>query len=180
MLGYGACFEKKRTINMNSRIAVIAATTVVSFLAIANVGTAKEEQDKPAIHHELITELQRSPIEYRDAIKNAMQGHLNAAGLILTMRAPDKDHLPLHADALVWLTKTHESLYIEGSETPATRETIWTQPEDFETALSKATQMAQQLKAAVDGGNRHLVLNATVKLGESCESCHAQFRAEEN
>jgi cytochrome c556 len=161
----------------------IAAIVAVSILAVAKFAIAEEEQDVPAesvIQHELITELQRNPREYRSAIKSAMQGHLSAAGLLIMMRAPDTDQLPLHADSLVWLTKTHESLYVEGSATPATRETIWTQPEDFEAAASKTTLLAQQLQAAIDGSNRHLTLNAIIELGESCESCHARFRSEED
>lgn len=120
-----------------------------------------------------------SPVEYRAFIKESMEGHLGAFGLILTMRAPDTDDLPLHADALAWLTRLHGSLYPEGSETPATSAAIWEHPDQFSAASKRTEELAAALKAAVDGGNRHQVLNALVRLGESCESCHAQFRLEE-
>jgi cytochrome c556 len=138
----------------------------------------EQNKAKSAVQHELITELQTNPVEYRRFIKQAMEGHLGAFGLILMMRAPDHDNLPLHADALVWLANLQASLYPEGSETDGTIERIWTNPDQFRAESAKAAELAGELKTAVDGGNRHLILNSMVRLGEHCEQCHARYRIE--
>jgi cytochrome c556 len=128
------------------------------------------------IHHELITELQRNPIEYRALIKRTLEGHLGALGLILTQRAPDSDLIPFHVEALVVLTRRHESLYPEGSATPATSERVWTEGAEFQKASQRTADLAQQLQTVVGRGDAAQSMNALVRLGESCQSCHARYR----
>jgi cytochrome c556 len=165
---------------MQPRFEIIVAVVIALFATFANSEEATEKaQPQSAVQHELITEIQTNPVDYRGAIKQALQGHLSAFGLILMMRAPDKDDLPLHADALVWLTSNHASLYPMDSATSATGELIWEQPEQFSAAAEKTAALARELKAAVESGNRHLILNSLVQLGESCESCHTSFRKTE-
>lgn len=128
------------------------------------------------IHHELITEWQHNPIEYRALVKQTLEGHLGALALILTQRAPDSDLVPLHVETLVVLTKLHESLYPEGSATPRTSEHIWTDGPEFQKASRRTAELAQQLQAVVDRGNAAQSVNALARLGESCQGCHARYR----
>jgi cytochrome c556 len=128
------------------------------------------------IHHELITELQRNPIEYRALIKQTLEGHLGALALILTERAPDSDLVPFHVEALVVLTKLHESLYPEGSATPRTSERIWTERAEFQKASQRTADLALQLEGVIGRGDVAQSVNALVSLGESCQSCHARYR----
>lgn len=155
----------------------LAAALIAALFSTPTMGQEPEQgSSESALQYELITELQTNPVEYRRFIKQTMEGHLGAFGLILMMRAPDRDNLPLHADALAWLASLQDSLYPEGSETDGTAESIWTNPEQFAAESAKGAELAGQLKTAVDGGNRHLILNSMVRLGEHCEQCHARYR----
>jgi len=135
-----------------------------------------QAQDQAPIHHDLITEWQKNPIEYRALIKKTLEGHLGALALILTQRAPDSDLIPFHVEALVVLTKRHASLYPEGSATPGTSEGIWTDKEGFQKASQRTADLAQQLQAAIGRGDAGQSVNALVRLSESCQSCHARYR----
>ena len=130
------------------------------------------------IHHELITELQRSPIAYRALIKQTLEGHLGALGLILTQRAPDSELVPFHVEALVELTKLHASLYPEGSATPGTSERIWTDGAEFQQASQRTAELARQLQDVIGRGDAGQSMSALVQLGESCQACHARYRLE--
>ena len=140
-------------------------------LTVPVVGAAQAR-----IHHELVTELQRNPIEYRALVKQTLEGHLGALGLILTQRAPDSDLIPSHVEALVALTQRHESLYPEGSATPRTSERIWTEAAEFQKASKRTAELARQLQAVIARGNAAQSMNALVGLGESCQACHARYR----
>jgi len=147
-------------------------------IAVPSVCPAQDRETtgKARIHHELVTELERNPVEYRALNKRAMEGHLGALGLLLTRRAPDSDLIPFHAEALVVLTNRHASFYPEGSETAHTSESIWNDSAAFQKQSQRTAELAQQLKEIVDRGDAMQSMNALVRFGESCESCHALYR----
>jgi len=162
---------------MSSRTAI--STAVIGLLIAVTISAQQSESEPPKrIQHELITELQTNPVEYRQSLKIAMQQHLQAFGLIFTMRAPDTEDLPLHAESLAWLARRQATLYPEDSKTDGTRETIWSDREAFDAAVQQSAELAQNLVTAVNGGNRHQVLGALTRLAENCEQCHGRFRAE--
>jgi cytochrome c556 len=148
-----------------------ALLLIGSLLAVPLPGIAQAQ-----VHHELITEWQHNPIEYRALIKQALEGHLGALALILTRRAPDSDLVPFHVEALIMLTKLHESLYPEGSATPGTSERVWSDGAAFRKASQRTAELAEQLQSVIARGDTALSVNALVSLGESCESCHARYR----
>jgi len=164
------------------RLLYVAALTVMSItVSGAVVGQENETPEEesaaqPAIQHELVTELIVEPANYRASVKNAMQSHLRAMGLIVTLRTPLKEHMPLHADAMLALSKIHAELYVPGSESPGASAAIWSSPETFTAAIDDFESKASQLAAAVEDGNRHHIFNSLTRLGESCENCHTQFR----
>jgi len=128
------------------------------------------------IHHELITEWQYNPVEYRALVKQSLEGHRGALALILTGRAPDSDLIPFHVEALVVLTRLHGSLYPEGSATPHTSERIWTDTEEFQEASQRTADLVEELKAVIERGNTAVSVNALISLSESCQGCHARYR----
>lgn len=128
------------------------------------------------IHHELITEWQSNPVEYRALVKQTLEGHLGALALILTQRAPDSDLIPFHVEALVVSTKLHESLYPEGSATARTSERVWTDGAEFQKASQHSADLARKLQVVVGRGDVAQSVNALASLGESCQSCHARYR----
>lgn len=164
---------------MHSRYWAAVVVAASALLLLSRIGIGQTEaagEKKPAVQHELITEPDVRPVEYRGYVKQAMQSHLSAFGLVLTYRAPHREHLPIHAAALASLAGAHEVLYPEGSNSPRTSASIWSEPDTFGEALKKTTEAANRLQTAVDGGNQHLMLDALVRLGDSCENCHARFR----
>ena len=120
---------------------------------------------------------EQDPAGYRKFIKQAMQNHMSAFGLILTFRAPYEENFALHADALVTLSTAHASLYPDNSQSETTLPAIWEQPEAFAAAMEKSQQAAVQLQESVAMWNRHAMLNRYVRLSDSCSDCHAKFRS---
>lgn len=121
----------------------------------------------------------QQPVEYRRHVKNAMQDHLYAFGLILTFRSPHEEHFALHAEALADLAEAHKSLYPAGSESDASSPRIWQEPEAFEAALQRTSDAAAKLRDTLAMQNRHAILNVYIRLSESCEGCHNDFRVAE-
>ena len=155
---------------------MLLALAAASPLFTSTVAQETKSARTPAVQHELITEWQRNPIEYRALIKQALEGHHGALALILTQRAPDSDLVPFHVEALIALTQLHESLYPEGSETPRTSERIWTDRAEFHKASQRTADLAAQLPAVIGRGDVTQSVNALIRLGESCQSCHARYR----
>lgn len=121
----------------------------------------------------------QQPVEYRRHVKNAMQEHLSAFGLILTFRAPHEEHFALHAEALADLAEAHKSLYPAGSGSDASSPRIWQEPEAFDAALQRTADAAAKLRDTLAMQNRHAILNVYTRLSESCEACHNNFRVAE-
>lgn len=168
---------------MNFRIAGAAKLVVACSLA-GGMLQPVSAQDNPDPEQLQATEEstgmpKQEPVAYRHHVKQAMQGHLAAFGLILIFRAPHEDHFAMHADALAAMSAVHASLYPAGSESAGTSPRVWEQAEAFEAAASKTSEAAEGLKKSIETRNRHAILNQFVRLSESCEACHARFRANE-
>jgi cytochrome c556 len=160
--------------------AAIIAATAITFVpwGLKEIRAQDDEgAEKGAIHYELLG-IVEDPVAYRRLVKQALEGHMGAYGLILIAKAPHPDHAQTHIDAIAALSKQHEDLYPEGSESAGTKPEIWSQPEAFAAALKKTDDAATLLKEKHAEGNRHLILNALVRLGESCQGCHAGFQTE--
>ena len=121
---------------------VIAAGSLLAVGAPGIGHAAEPQRPASAVQHELITKLETKPVEYRENVKQALQAHMQAFGLILTLRAPHPENLQPHADALAWLAKAHEDLYPDGSQGPGTSASIWQQRDQFDTASKKTTAAA--------------------------------------
>ena len=161
---------------MKAFVAACVAAALTLYMTSSSTAQQAEAERPPAVQHELVTEYETNPIQYRAMIKQALESHMGALGLILTYRAPHTENLPFHADALVTLTSIHASLYPEDSQTQQTRETIWSAPEEFAAASERTAEIAAQLQSVVEQGTAIQSINRLVALGESCEACHARFR----
>jgi cytochrome c556 len=164
----GLIFMSKETADMYRIVVVV----IILFLGAANTAVG----EPAAIQHELVTELTVEPVTYRASIKLAMQNHLQSIGLIVSMRTPLNEHLPVHTDALMALAEIHGDLYAADSESPATSPSIWSDAEAFAGAIEDLEAKTTELAAAAESGNRHYVYSMLIKTGQSCESCHETFR----
>jgi cytochrome c556 len=169
----------KETADMYRIVVVVVVTIVFLGAAKTSIGeqAAKDETREPAaIEHELVTELTVEPVKYRASIKQAMQNHLEATGLIVSMRTPLTQHLSVHTDALRALAGIHGDLYAAGSESPATSPTIWSDAKAFARAIEDLKAKTTELATAAKSSNRHYTYSMLIKTGQSCESCHEAFR----
>lgn len=78
----------------------------------------------------------------------------------------------IKSNAGVALTK----LYPEGSDEAASRAkpAIWTDWEQFETL---AVQLETGANAVIEASDKDTAFDAFVAMGQSCQSCHSQFRS---
>jgi cytochrome c556 len=166
---------------MNKPAIIISFFITAAAISVLAWGqqSSDDESAKERIFYELQT-IEEDPVAYRRLVKQALENHMAAYGLILIAKSPHSDHGQAHADALVALAEQNRVLYPAGSETAGTQPEIWSQPEAFVAALEKTSASAALLKEKHEEGNRHLVLNALTRLGESCEGCHSRFRAGAN
>ena len=112
-------------------------------------GSGLSGPPQAAIHYELQT-IEEDPVGYRHMVKQALEGHMGAYGLILTAKAPHPEHGPAHIDAMVALAEQQRALFPEGSASEGTRPEIWSQPEAFAAALEKTSAAAVYLKEKVE------------------------------
>jgi cytochrome c556 len=161
----------------------VAVTSVLSLATFSVSGIAQEtateaqKTENDRTFYELLT-IEEDPVGYRRQVKQALQSHMAAYGLILIAKAPHPEHAPAHADAIAALGAQHMVLYPQGSDTDATRPEIWSQTERFADMLQHLADATAYLKEKQDTGNRHQMLNALTRLGESCEGCHNRYRIE--
>ena len=152
----------------------VGAAALAANLALAD---DDQETERELKFYELQS-VSEDPVTYRRALKQALEGHLAAYGLIITSRSSHQSHSTFHANAIDELGQQHMLLYPAGSETDSTRLEIWSQPEAFAEQLQKLADAASRVREMEADGNPQLRLNAVVRLGESCESCHQRFRIE--
>lgn len=113
--------------------------------------------------------------EYRHHTMEAVGGHMQAMVDILKQKVPHTSHLALHANAMADLASIADTLFPEGSEGGEALPAIWADPEDFAERLADFQEAATGLKGAVGGEGFG---PAFQKLGQSCKSCHDDYREE--
>jgi cytochrome c556 len=84
-------------------------------------------------------------------------------------------HVGLHADALARLAGIADTLFPEGSQGGDTLPAVWQKPDDFAKRMADFRSATADFAAAVDNGNA--IVPAFQKVGQSCKSCHDDYRA---
>jgi len=121
-------------------------------------------------------------IKYRQAVMKAIGGHTGAAGQIVRGKVSPEGALAMHADALAALNADISSLFPEGSDFGETRakEEIWSDRAAFDKAAGDAKTATAAFAAAVAAGDKEKIGAAYRNVGESCKTCHKQFREKKN
>jgi cytochrome c556 len=117
-------------------------------------------------------------IDYRQHTMQAVGGHMQAAVDILRQKVAHSDHMIIHASALADLAKIAGSLFPEGSEGGDALPAIWEETEDFAQHLGAFREAADGFKAAAASADAAAIGEAFQGLGQSCKSCHDDYRAE--
>jgi cytochrome c556 len=113
--------------------------------------------------------------------QDAMKGNAAAAKAIKGA-VETKDYATVEAKAkdIMGTADKIVSLFPKGSTTGKTKAKpeIWEKPDDFSKAAKNLNKAASELASAAKAGNADDVDVKVKALGEACNSCHKQFRAE--
>lgn len=119
-----------------------------------------------------------------DAIQkrqDAMKGN-SAAAKAIKGAVETKDYATVEAKAkdIMGTADKIVSLFPKGSTTGKTKAKpeIWEKPDEFSKAAKNLSKSADELASAAKAGNAADVDVKVKALGEACNSCHKQFRAE--
>ena len=113
--------------------------------------------------------------------QDAMNGN-SAAAKAIKGAVETKDYATVEAKAkdIMGTADKIVSLFPKGSTTGKTKAKpeIWEKPDDFSKAAKNLSKSADELASAAKAGNAADVDVKVKALGEACNSCHKQFRAE--
>ena len=113
--------------------------------------------------------------------QDAMKGN-SAAAKAIKGAVETKDYATVEAKAkdIMGTADKIVSLFPKGSTTGKTKAKpeIWEKSDDFSKAAKNLSKSASELASAAKAGNADDVDVKVKALGEACNSCHKQFRAE--
>ena len=113
--------------------------------------------------------------------QDAMKGN-SAAAKAIKGAVETKDYATVEAKAkdIMGTADKIVSLFPKGSTTGKTKAKpeIWEKPDEFSKAAKNLSKSAGELASAAKAGNAADVDVKVKALGEACNSCHKQFRAE--
>lgn len=117
--------------------------------------------------------------EYREAIFEAIGGHMSAMVGIIKGEVPHRQDLALHAKGIAALAPVTQHIfpansYIEGGHAKAE---IWSDPDAFAERRQNFLDAAAALGAVADSGDQAAFMGAFKTLGGACKGCHDNFRA---
>ena len=117
--------------------------------------------------------------EYREAIFEAIGGHMSAMVGIIKGEVPHQQDLALHAKGIASLAPVTQHIfpadsYIEGGHAKAE---IWSDPETFAERRQNFLEAAAAIGAVADSGDQAAFMGAFKTLGGTCKGCHDNFRA---
>lgn len=119
-------------------------------------------------------------IDHRRGIMAAIGGHFGASVAILKGEQQHAGDRQFHAEAIAHLAKIAEDGFPEGSGEGKTKAkaAIWEEPEHFMEYMTEMQDNAQALVEAASGDDMRAYGGAIKNLGDSCKSCHDDFREE--
>jgi cytochrome c556 len=113
--------------------------------------------------------------------QDAMKGN-SAAAKAIKGAVETKDYATVEAKAkdIMGTADKIVSLFPKGSTTGKTKAKpeIWEKPDEFSKDAKNLSKAASELASAAKAGNAADVDVKVKALGEACNSCHKQFRAE--
>ncbi len=118
-------------------------------------------------------------IKYRQAIFKAIGGHMTALVGIVRQEVPHGDDRAVHAAGMAGLAPLTHHIFPEGSGAGRTDAlpAIWSDASGFADRRQAFIDAANGLNAVADGSMRDFV-GAFQRLGQSCQGCHENYRAD--
>lgn len=118
-------------------------------------------------------------IQYRQAVFQAIGGHMTALVRIVRREVAHTDDIAVHANGIADLAPLTAHIFPEGSGEGRTDAlpAIWSNPDGFAQRREAFVEAAEGLRAAA-GGPMGPFVGAFQTLGGTCSGCHDNFRAD--
>lgn len=118
-------------------------------------------------------------IQYRQAIFQAIGGHMTALVRIVRREVAHTDDITVHANGIADLAPLTAHIFPAGSGEGRTDSlpAIWSNPDDFARRRDAFIEAAEGLRA-VAGGPMGPFVGAFQTLGGTCSGCHDNYRAD--
>ena len=118
-------------------------------------------------------------IAYRKSVMQGFRLHNGAMRSIQEGAVSYSDHLLSHARSIQALANMLSDLFPAGSSTGETQAllAIWENSNDFGEKISATRSASDDLVDAIRAGNNDAIEDARSSLGQTCGSCHRDFRA---
>lgn len=123
-----------------------------------------------------------SPVaEYRAAVMQGARHHFGAVRLVVGGDVPFGSHVVQHARSLRGLATMAADVFPEGSaEGTRALPEVWTDAEGFQEKLEAFQAATEALAAAAEAMDEAALGDAVGAVGQSCRSCHTEYRADAN
>ncbi len=118
-------------------------------------------------------------IKYRKAAFTVMASHFSRIGAMVNGKAPfDAKAAADHAQIVTMMSHLPYTAFIAGTDKGDTKAKaeIWAESDKFRAAASKMTDEVVKLNTAAKSGNLDQIKAAFGPVGQSCKSCHDQYR----
>ncbi|MFA7553285.1 MAG: cytochrome c [Spongiibacteraceae bacterium] len=121
----------------------------------------------------------KSIIKHRQGIMGAISGHFSASMSSLRGMEQFNDNQVFHAESIARLAKISKESFPAGSGDGKTkaREEIWENSEGFAKEMDDFIAKADLFASAVKSGDQASFGKTAKALGQSCKSCHDDFKA---
>ena len=151
------------------RFALVTTSTLILWVGANSVTHADETMAAEEI------------VKYRQSIMLSQRGHMAAAAAIIQGKVEFKDQLLSHVKALEATTRDIPTLFAQGTDVGDTKalKEVWTSNEEFLKRAKDAQQKSAALAQTVAAGDSKNYGPRLKDLGESCKSCHKDFRKKE-
>ncbi len=118
-------------------------------------------------------------IQYRQAVFQAIGGHMTALVRIVRREVPHTDDAAVHAAGIADLAPLTRHIFPEGSGEGRTDAlpAIWNNADDFARRRDAFIEAAEALRG-VAGGPMGEFVPAFQNLGGTCQGCHDNYRAD--
>lgn len=117
-------------------------------------------------------------IDYRQGVMRAVGGNVASVAAIVVDGADFRDNLAMHTQFLADSTRDIPALFPEGSDFGETDalSSVWEDPDKFAQRSRETHEAAVALHEAVGQGDSAEIGQRFRALGQSCRSCHEDFR----
>lgn len=119
-------------------------------------------------------------IKYRQSAMALQNNHLGRLFAMVSGRVPfDAKVASEQIEIIATLNRLQFAAFTEGSDLGATKAkpTIWTEKDKWAAAVAKSQDDVGKLVVAGRTGNLDQIKAATGAVGQSCKSCHDDYRA---